>query len=102
MAVLYVQGQAHPCAVVPRDITALHAKSVDGDYWALLPAHAGMVSPRHRPQHCGESFWYQDGLLSGTVDAEATVPVGTASNDFAGRDDLFLRPATGFTSDSSR
>jgi hypothetical protein len=30
MAVLYVQGQAHPRAVVPRDIAALHAKSVDG------------------------------------------------------------------------
>lgn len=30
VAVLYVQGQAHPRAVVPRDIAALHAESVDG------------------------------------------------------------------------
>lgn len=29
-AVLYVQGQTHPCAVVPRDIAALHAESVIG------------------------------------------------------------------------
>jgi hypothetical protein len=50
VAVLYVQGQAHPCAVVPRDITALHAGSVDGGCGAPRPQSRIRSTRSAKPQ----------------------------------------------------
>ncbi|WP_329273548.1 hypothetical protein [Streptomyces sp. NBC_01451] len=52
VAVLHVQGQARPRAVVPRDIPAVHAESVDG----CCGDPEGILSVRHdpHPRQAGE------------------------------------------------
>jgi hypothetical protein len=52
VAVLNVQNQAHPCAVVPPDIAALHVKRVDGGYAAPTVPLVGRLDP-HTPQVAG-------------------------------------------------